>query len=165
MAVITVAAAEFEVSRNPKDVLITHSLGSCIAVVLYDPAVKVAGLLHFMLPDSALDVAKATQHPSMFADTGIPLLLHRAALLGATRSRMVCMAAGGASMLQQNESFNVGQRNYLALATTFHAAGIRLKAHDIGGSNSRTLRIDVARGRVRIRKPGGNEEEIVICMG
>jgi chemotaxis protein CheD len=165
MALIYVGAAECRVSSDPRDILLTHALGSCIALVLYDPVVKVAGLLHFMLPDSGIDIAKATGQPSMYADTGIPLLLQHAAMLGATSSRLVFMAAGGASMLEPNESFQVGQRNHRALAGIFRSAGINLKSQDLGGSRSRTLRIDVARGRVRIRKLGEGEDSEVICLG
>ncbi len=50
----------------------TYALGSCIAVAMHDPVAKVAGLLHYMLPESAIDAAKAQQNPFMFADTGIP---------------------------------------------------------------------------------------------
>jgi chemotaxis protein CheD len=165
MALITVGTAECKVSCDPKDILLTHAVGSCIALVLYDPVARVAGLLHFMLPDSNIDHIKANGQPSMYADTGIPLLLHQAAMLGASNSRLTFMAAGAASMLEQNESFHVGQCNHRALAEIFQSAGIRLQAQHLGGTKARTLRVDVARGRVRIRKPGDSGEDEIVCLG
>jgi len=53
-----VGVADVAVSSNPEDTLITYSLGSCIGVVIYDPAAKVAGLLHYMLPESTVDPEK-----------------------------------------------------------------------------------------------------------
>ena len=52
---IIVGVSDMKVSNDANASLITYSLGSCIGVVIYDPAVKVGGLLHFMLPDSNLD--------------------------------------------------------------------------------------------------------------
>jgi chemotaxis protein CheD len=165
MALITVGAAECRVSSYPRDILLTHALGSCVAVVLYDPAVKVAGILHFMLPNSNIDVTAAAGRPSMYANTGLALLRDSAAKLGATTSRTVFMAAGGARMLEQNEPFNIGRCNCAALIDIFAESGIHLRAQYLGGSKSRSLRIDVARGRVRISRAGGYEEDVVTCLG
>ena len=75
-----------KVSGNIDDMLIIHALGSCIGVAVYDPMVKVEGLLHFMLPDSSLDSKKAKKKPAMFADTGIPLLFKSCYKLGAEKN-------------------------------------------------------------------------------
>jgi chemotaxis protein CheD len=37
---VVVNIADMKVSENPEDTLITYSLGSCIAVVLYDPVTR-----------------------------------------------------------------------------------------------------------------------------
>jgi chemotaxis protein CheD len=71
---LVVGISDFQCSNKPEDILVTYALGSCIAVVVYDPVAVVGGLLHFMLPDSTLDQNKAAESPAMFADTGIPLL-------------------------------------------------------------------------------------------
>lgn len=34
------------------------ALGSCIGLLVPDPIAKVAGLLHFMLPDASLDAGR-----------------------------------------------------------------------------------------------------------
>ena len=64
-----VGVSDMEVSDNEDTTIITYSLGSCIGVVIYDPVVHVGGLLHFMLPESILDPAKADKNPYMFCDT------------------------------------------------------------------------------------------------
>ena len=40
MALLVVGIADCKVSRDPADVLVTHALGSCIAVLVYDPVAK-----------------------------------------------------------------------------------------------------------------------------
>ena len=161
MCALIVGIGDCKVSRDPSDVLVTHALGSCIAIVAYDPVAKVAGLLHYMLPESSLDADKAQKRPSMFADTGIPLLFKSACELGAMKSRMIVMAAGGAQMLDPNGTFNIGQRNHLAMRKILWKAGVIVHKEEIGGTSSRTLRIDVASGRVQLKTSGEPEQDMI----
>jgi len=114
MKSLVVGISDCKVSNDQESTLITYALGSCIAVVLYDPATKVGGLLHYMLPESALDVQKAQENPYMFADTGIKALLKEVAANGAQARRMVVRLAGGAQVLDSQGVFQIGKRNYLA---------------------------------------------------
>lgn len=150
------------VSKDTAETLITHALGSCIAVLIHDPVAQVAGLLHFMLPESSLDTEKAARRPYVYADTGIPLLFKTAYQLGASKLRLHVMAAGGAQMLDPNGTFNIGKRNHLAMRKIFWKAGVIVHKEEIGGSSSRTISIDVATGRVQLRTSGEPEQFIQI---
>ena len=97
---LTVGVGDCRVSADLDCELVTYALGSCIAVAIYDPEARVAGLLHFMLPDSTLSHAKANRNPYIFADTGIPLLFRRAYEYGAERRRLVIRLVGGAQVLE-----------------------------------------------------------------
>jgi chemotaxis protein CheD len=160
MSSLIVGIGDCKVSKQADDVLVTHALGSCIAVIIHDPVAKVAGLLHYMLPESSLDAEKAGQRPFMFADTGIPMLFKSAYQLGALKSRMIVMAAGGAQMLDPNGTFNIGQRNHTAMRKIFWKAGVIVHKEEIGGTSSRTVRIDVASGRVQLRTSGEPEHDM-----
>jgi len=164
MATHVIGIGDCKVSKDPSDVLVTHALGSCIAVLIHDPVAKVAGLLHYMLPESNLDVDKAIKRPFVFADTGIPLLFQSAYQLGAVKSRLVVMAAGGAQMLDSNGTFNIGKRNHLAMRKIFWKAGVMVHKEEVGGSSSRTVRIDVASGRVQLRTAGETEHDVEIHL-
>jgi chemotaxis protein CheD len=163
MALLIVGIGDLKVSNDPADVLVTHALGSCIAVLLYDPVARVAGLLHFMLPESSLDSEKAGKLPCLFADTGIPLLLHCACQLGAVTSRIVIMAAGGAHMLDSAGPLDVGQRNLLAMRDLFGKAGIAIDKEEVGGTSSRTVSIAVASGRIQVRMPGKAGHDLMVA--
>lgn len=69
-----IGIGELAVSRTPSLTIATHAVGSCIAVCIFDPIAAVAGMLHFLLPESAINPERASRHPAVFADTGIPLL-------------------------------------------------------------------------------------------
>jgi chemotaxis protein CheD len=165
MALLTVGIGDLKVSNDPADVLVTHALGSCIAVVIYDPVARIAGLLHFMLPQSSLDSEKAGRLPCLFADTGIPLLLDGVFTLGAAKSRLVVVVTGGAQMLDSCAIFNVGQRNLAAVRDIFDNAGIRIHREEIGGTRSRTVCIDVAGGNVQLRMAGKAGHDLVAAGG
>lgn len=160
MTAHVVGIGDCKVSKDPNDTLVTHALGSCIGVMIYDPVVKVAGLLHYMLPESSLDLEKARLKPFMFADTGIPELFHMTYALGAVKQRLIVMAAGGAQMLDPNGTFNIGKRNQLAMRKIFWKAGVLIKKEEIGGMASRTVRMDVATGKVMLRTAGAGEQEM-----
>jgi len=72
----------------------------------------------------------------------------------------VVMAAGGAQMLDPNGTFNIGQRNHTAMRKIFWKAGVIVHKEEIGGTNSRTVRIDVESGRVQLRTAGESEHEM-----
>lgn len=65
------------------DFLITHALGSCLGLAVYDPQAKVGGLLHAMLPLSKINKDKARANPYMFVDTGVPVLFKTLYNMGA----------------------------------------------------------------------------------
>jgi chemotaxis protein CheD len=160
MSLHVVGIGDCKVSNDPEDVLVTHALGSCIAVLIHDPVARVAGLLHYMLPESSLDPAKAKLRPFMFADTGIPELFHSTYALGGVKSRLVVMAVGGAQMLDPNGTFNIGKRNQLAMRKIFWKAGVLVRKEEIGGVASRTVRIEVGTGKVMLRTSGSSEQEM-----
>lgn len=148
---VVVDIADLAVSKDPNATLITYSLGSCIGVSIWDPVARVGGLLHYMLPDSQLSPDKARANPAMFCDTGIPKLFRAAYELGAVKNRLIVKVAGGSQLLDDNGTFNIGKRNYLALRKIFWKNGVMIKAENVGGSASRTLKLHVGEGIVTIK--------------
>lgn len=151
---IIIGVSDMKVSNNSRDTLITYSLGSCIGVIIYDPTVKVGGLLHFMLPESELDKDKAQKNPYMFADTGIPSLFKQSYKLGAVKQRMRVVVVGGAQVLDQKGFFNIGKRNYMAVRKIFWKNKVMVDYEDIGGSVNRTVKLDIGSGDVWLKVSG-----------
>jgi chemotaxis protein CheD len=160
MKSLIVGISDCKVTRDEDAVLITYALGSCIAVASYDPVAKVAGLLHYMLPEASLDAEKARQNPFMFADTGIARLVEAVQQAGGVPKRMKVRLAGGAQVLGNHGAFQIGKRNYLAAKKILWKAGILIDAEAVGGEVARTTRIEAATGRMFIREGGGIEREL-----
>ena len=154
MSRIVVGVPDMKVSGDVEDMLITYALGSCIGVAVYDPRVKVGGLLHFMLPDSTLDLNKAKKTPAMFADTGIPLLFKSCYKLGAEKKRMIVKIAGGANILDNADYFRIGQRNITALRKIFWKNNVLIDGEDTGGDHNRTIQLYISTGKVVVKNSG-----------
>ena len=128
MSLIVVEIADSKVSSNPAAVLVTYALGSCIAVIVYDPVVKAGGMIHYMLPLSETSPEKAKERPAMFADTGIPLLFHTMYEMGCKKTDLIVKAAGGGALYDDHGHFAIGQRNYTILRKMFWKAGVMIAA-------------------------------------
>jgi chemotaxis protein CheD len=148
---ILVSVADLKVSNQPEHVLVTHALGSCIGIAIYDPQTRVGGLLHFMLPESSLDPGRALENPYMFADTGIPRLFRECYNLGARKYRLQVKVAGGSQVLGGQEHFQIGRRNYAAMRKIFLKNNVLIDNEDVGGCKARTLFLDLASGRTLVK--------------
>lgn len=160
MSDLIVGVGDMKVSDDPDTILATYSLGSCIGVAVYDPVVKVAGMLHYMLPESSLDKAKAQKNPFMFGDTGIPLLFKEAYRYGAKKNRMKVMVLGGAQILDQNGLFNIGKRNHTLVRKMFWKNNVMIDYEQVGGTVNRTVKLAVKNGDAWLKVSGQGMEKI-----
>lgn len=156
---IMVQVSDARVSKDPSAVLVTYSLGSCIAVTLYDPASKIGGMIHYQLPCSSMDPERARKDPFMFADTGLELLIGKMVELGAVKKRLDVKIAGGAAMAAGPKGFDIGKRNFLALRKILWHHGIIMNGQDIGGDTPRNMYLDIETGSVLV-KAQGQEKQI-----
>lgn len=157
---VVVGMADLGVSARADERLITYALGSCLGIALHDPVAGVGGLLHVMLPDSKIDAEKARANPYMFVDTGVPLLFRRCYELGARKERCIVKVAGGAfaGTAGQEDRFQIGKRNFIALRQLLWKNGVMLQANETGGLGaSRTMWLDVGSGAVGLKVNGGAE--------
>lgn len=132
------------------DILVTHALGSCLGLMIYDPQAQVGGMLHAMLPLSKINPQKALANPYMFVDTGVPKLFKSVYDLGGLKSRLIVKATGCGQPLGNNEMFKIGERNYIMLKKLLWKNNILLEAEDIGGVASRTVTFDLSNGQINI---------------
>jgi chemotaxis protein CheD len=133
-------------------VLAVLGLGSCVALVLYDEQTRVGGMVHVMLPDETM--ARDRSRPGKFAGSAVVALLASMEALGASRARTRARLIGGASMfasLLKVSGMNIGQRNVEAIRDALENAGIPVDAEDVGSDYGRSVRFDVATGRVEVR--------------
>ena len=152
---ITVGIADMKMAKGG-GMLITYALGSCIGICLYDQKIKLAALIHIMLP---LNMEPGRKNTMKYADTGIRETLKMMEAKGASRSRITAKIAGGAKMFEISGGNlgNIGQRNIESVHMHLKREGIQLLKEDVGGSVARTLLFDPATGQACIRSYGRPE--------
>jgi len=156
MNTMVLGVGDLGASRSADTEIKTYALGSCVAVILMDPKTRTVGMVHVALPESKINPAKSKERPGYFADTGIPMLLQEMAKLGCqTQGRgMVVKLAGGATIMDHNDTFNIGKRNVLAVKKLLWGYGMGPRAEDVGGTFSRTVSVSIQTGKVILSSPG-----------
>ena len=93
---LVVGIGDMGIATGPEGVIVTHALGSCVAVCIYDPLSRTGGLLHFLLPESRINPSRAHGQPCAFADTGIPMFFQAAFGRGLVKRSCQVKLVGGA---------------------------------------------------------------------
>ncbi|MCK4225531.1 chemotaxis protein CheD [candidate division WOR-3 bacterium] len=144
---ILVKTGQYKVANN-SHTLITHGLGSCVALTLYDEEKKIGGMLHYILPENPNNMKKAK-----YADTGIELMLKKMKEGGANSSRLKAKLAGGAVMfgsLLKDVENSIGNRNVRMAREILNGFGITITGEDVGGDYGRSVTFSLSTGMVRI---------------
>ncbi len=160
---IAVGLGEVAATRaDASESLVAHGLGSCIALCMFDPITRVAGLAHVVLPGN--DPANAPN--AKYAGSVLPALLGAMVNVGGAadarryHARLVggahVLAIGGAGSLPR-----IGDKNTEAVKAVLAAASVPVMAEDVGGGKGRTVWFHPRDGgKVRVRTLGGAEVQL-----
>lgn len=149
-----VGVSDMRICERPGQIIVTHALGSCVGIVIFDPKVGIGGMLHYMLPLSRLDEEKAKRSPLMFGDTGIPMLFRESYRFGAVKERLRVVVAGGAQVFEQRDFFDIGARNITIARKMLWKNNVMIAAEHVGGHQPRTLYLDTSTGETWLTTRG-----------
>ena len=116
---------------------ISTLLGSCVAVCLYDPQLKLGGMNHFLLPsrtgadNSDLDII-------LNGDYSMEVLVNGLLNKGARKARLIAKAFGGGTIVS-SINMDIGGRNSAFAHEWLEREGIPLVASDFNGPWSRKV--------------------------
>lgn len=145
---VKVGPGEYHVSGEEETVIATV-LGSCISACIRDPAARVGGLNHFMLP-SSVDGGWGKAAASLrYGNFAMERLVNDLLARGAHRSRMEVKVFGGARLGASTDS--VGQRNIDFIDAYLQAEGMRPVARHLGGTRARSIVYQPVIGRAFMR--------------
>ena len=155
---VRVDMADMKVESKPVELL--TSVGSCIAICVYDPMHKCGGLAHIMLPHSA-DVSHEPL-PYKYADTAVPALATAIKKVNGKSSPLCAKIAGGANMFANltAENLDIGGKNIKAVKEVLSSCKIRLRGEDVGGLHGRRIAFNVASGLVTIKSFNGETKTL-----
>jgi chemotaxis protein CheD len=126
---------------DDETVILTTVLGSCVSACLYDPARRIGGMNHFLLPDAP------ERHDLRFASSAMEALRDALLARGAERSRLRAKLFGGARMLAGLP--DIGSRNAASALEFLEGEGIPCSARSLGGTRGRRIRFWPTTGRAQ----------------
>ena len=126
---------------------ISTLLGSCVAVCLYDAALHIAGMNHFMLPQMKKGF-HADEDVLLAGDACMEALLNSMLAKGAAKHRIRAKAFGGGAVIDTTVpgALAVGKRNADFAHEWLDREGIPLVASDFLGPWSRKILLVPATG-------------------
>ena len=143
---IRLLPADYVVTDQP--LALVTLLGSCVAACLYDPAIGVGGMNHFMLPGGAGNDANSARYGMHAMELLINDLLKR----GARRQRLLAKVFGGGNVLSGFHSDPIGTRNARFVLEYLAAENIPVMAQDLGDIHARKVGFFAQSGRTLVRR-------------
>lgn len=118
-------------------------LGTCVSVCLFDPALRVGGMNHYLLAEGAASGGGSAR----FSGPAIQRLIGQLLGMGADQRRLVAKVFGGCNPSgPAARSLQVGRENVAAARRILDCEDIPIAAEDVGGARGRRLLFDTADG-------------------
>ena len=152
---IRLLPADYLVTDQP--IALVTLLGSCVAACLYDPAMRLGGMNHFMLPgDDGNDATSAR-----YGVNAMELLINDLLKRGARRQRLQAKVFGGGNVLSGFHSDPIGTRNAGFVVDYLRAENIRVVASDLGDNQARKVCFFVQTGRSLVKRLPATRDGVV----
>ena len=116
---------------------ISTLLGSCVAVCLYDPKLKLGGMNHFLLP-SRTSSDNSDFDIILNGDYSMEVLVNGLLNKGAKKARLIAKAFGGGTIIS-SINLDIGGRNSAFAHEWLERESIPLVASDFNGPWSRKV--------------------------
>lgn len=154
---IDVQIGEVKVERG-QAILRSAAIGSCIAIAAYDAGRKIGGLAHAMLPGRA-PAGKEAAEKTRYAADAIDAMLSEMARLGSKMEDVEVAVVGGANILRRPDDTVCGS-NIESVLELLEKKHLKVKAQALGGTERRSISLDVERGIVSHSEGNGGEVEL-----
>ncbi len=118
-----------------KECWVNTVLGSCVSVCLYDGKLKVGGINHYMLP---FWNGEGLESPR-YGNIAINRLIEELVKFGSSRTNMVAKIFGGGKVLNDVNSFHIGERNIAVAYKILGEEEIPVIASSTGGDRGRKI--------------------------
>lgn len=125
--------------------IVNTILGSCVAVCLYDPVLKIGGINHYMLP---FWNGEGLASPK-FGNIAIEKLLEKMLSLGSKKCNIIAKVFGGGEVIDtQISQFHIGERNIQVALQVLKELNISISGQSVGGKNGRKIQFHTQTGAV-----------------
>lgn len=150
---IDIGLGEYVITSDSSETLITHALGTCVAIILHCPTNLLTGMAHIVLPVKPEHLEAHMDKPAYYADSFVPEMLKRfRARAGCSYSEITSTVIGGASSKNENDLFQLGDKNLRAVTKVLDDYGVKYNDSETRDHYSRTVIVDINTGEITIRK-------------
>ncbi len=153
--IIDVNTGQVKLGRG-EVILRSLAIGSCIAVAAYDSKAKIGAMAHIMLPGSA--PGKSSER-TKYAANAIDEMIGMMVQADSQRSNIeVCLV--GAGNVLQKEDDAICAANMQSTTRLLEERNIPIRATALGGTERKSIFLDVESGNVSYRK-GDRQERLL----
>ena len=147
---VKILPGEHYVSSVGEEMIVTV-LGSCIAACAYDRKLRIGGMNHFMLPESA-ESENLIDKPLRYGNHAMEELLNNLFRLGSRKENLEIKVFGGgnvlSSMVGGSNNATVGVRNAEFIRRYLKDEQLPLTAEDLGGIHPRRVHFFPRNGKI-----------------
>ncbi len=131
-------------SKSPT--LVNTILGSCVAVCLWDPVLKIGGINHFMLP---FWNGQGLASPK-YGNIAIERLYEKMLSMGSNPANLKAKVFGGGEVIETNiKQFHIGERNSEIAFQMLDELKIPVISQSVGGKLGRKIQYNTETGEVK----------------
>lgn len=152
---LTVGIGEFVISNDPGEIIVTHALGSCVALILHCNHTKHTAMAHIVLPENSeiRNQALYKMKPGYFATDIVPVMVeYFLKELSCRKSQLEVYLVGGAVSSQTTDRFLVGQKNKAMVNHLIKGYGLKMDDSETGDRYSRTVKVKISNGQVHVKR-------------
>jgi chemotaxis protein CheD len=142
---------------HDEDILITTTLGSCIAACLWDRDRRIGGMNHFMLPEGVGDSGR-------YGSYAMELLINKMMKRGANRTSMEAKVFGGGAVVSGMNSMNVGERNTRFVIDYLQTERIPIVSKDVMEIYPRKVCFLPASGKAMVKRLASTHPDTFVAQ-
>ena len=142
---------------HDEDILITTTLGSCIAACLWDRERRIGGMNHFMLPEGVGDSGR-------YGSYAMELLINEMMKRGANRTSMEAKVFGGGAVVSGMNSMNVGERNTRFVIEYLQTERIPIVSKDVMEIYPRKVCFLPASGKAMVKRLASTHPDTYVAQ-
>ena len=135
--------------------LIVTVLGSCVSACIRDPAMRIGGMNHFMLPlnrsATHAEVA-AMSNAGRYGNFAMEKMINDILKHGGARGNLEVKIFGGGRVLKNMQSLDIGNGNINFVREYIETENLRLVGEDVGDIFPRKVMYFPLTGKVKVKK-------------
>ena len=144
---------------DAEKLLMMTTLGSCVAVCLWDRTLGIGGMNHFMLPDGG----SAKEH-GRYGGYAMALLINAMMKRGAARQHLEAKVFGGGQVIGGMGAMNVGERNVRFAFDFLSAERIPVLSKDVLDIYPRKVGFLAASGKAMVKRLATANTEALLAQ-